>query len=138
MFIIELKLIDKRYIIYQNLKKGLISIKNNIIIRADFCPDGDVIPISITFIHKDAQASSLMINRTKTIKSKGNYKKILCNTAGKDFYLSFNGFKWTYEDLNDKIRSSNNHYDNHTNYHTKSTKHTNQSHRNRKDNRKCC
>lgn len=85
--------------------------RKNIIVRADFCPDGKIIPISVTFLHKSGGCDSIMLKNSKIIKIRSNYKKYVCNAAGKDFYLSFDGTQWTYEDLND-IACSNHKYNN--------------------------
>ena len=84
--------------------------RKNIIVRADFCPDGKIIPISVTFLHKSGGCDSIMLKNSKIIKIRSNYKKYACNAAGKDFYLSFDGTKWTYEDLNDVAYSNQKHH----------------------------
>lgn len=105
----------------------------NIIVRADFCPNGEIIPISITFIHKNTMPDSIMISKSHIIKTKDNYKKFCCNAAGKDFILSFNNNHWTYEDMNEM---KNNHKDHRTNRYSTPEQKRRQTHNEHKSYRK--
>lgn len=63
------------------------------IVRADFYPNGKIIPLEIT----DCHGNSIFVNRIiETIRVKENNIRFKCSViGGKVFFLSFAESKWT-------------------------------------------
>ncbi len=68
--------------------------KSNIIVRADYYPNGKIIPISITFNQKTYFIKSCV--ETNKNSSDSN-KKYLCNTINGNVVLIFLEGKWELE-----------------------------------------
>lgn len=67
------------------------------IVRADFYPNGEIIPLGIT----DCHGNSLYVNKiTETVKTKENNIRFKCTSSGgRVFSLSFVKNKWTVSDI---------------------------------------
>lgn len=65
------------------------------IVRADFYPNGEIIPLGIT----DCHGNSIFVNRViKVIKITENNIYFKCSASGnRELFLSFAGGKWTVE-----------------------------------------
>lgn len=65
------------------------------IVRADFYPNGEIIPLGIT----DCHGNSIFVSRViKVIKITENNIYFKCSVSGnRELFLSFAGGKWTVE-----------------------------------------
>lgn len=63
------------------------------IVRADYYPDGEIIPLGIT----DCHGNSMFVNKIiETIRTDDNVIRIKCSTnAGELFMFSFAHDRWT-------------------------------------------
>ena len=67
------------------------------IVRADFYPNGEIIPLGIT----DCHGNSIFVNRiTETVRIKENNIRFKCSASGsRVFLLSFVESKWTVSEI---------------------------------------
>lgn len=67
------------------------------IVRADFYPNGEIIPLGIT----DCHGNSIYVNKiTKTTRTKENNIRFKCSVSGgRVFFLSFVKNKWTVSEI---------------------------------------
>ena len=67
------------------------------IVRADFYPNGEIIPLGIT----DCNGNSIFVNKIiETVRTKENNFRFKCSAhGGRVFSLSFVKNKWTVSDI---------------------------------------
>jgi hypothetical protein len=66
------------------------------IIRADFYPNGEVVPLGLT----DNHGNSLYVQKAKRIKhGSDEYSYFECLADGKRFLLTFKGVEWGVEHI---------------------------------------
>lgn len=71
--------------------------KEEYIVRADFYPDGEIIPLGIT----DCQGNTIYVKKSKMVFSNGkDARRFECVAESRHFSLEFRNSKWYVGNIN--------------------------------------